>query len=62
MDREETKFICSFCGKNQDSVTRMVGSRGVFICEECLDHANHILGYSTNSQSEGNSHPQMMKI
>ncbi len=31
------KTICSFCGKSQDEVRKMVaGPKGIFICDECV--------------------------
>ncbi|NLB82408.1 MAG: ATP-dependent Clp protease ATP-binding subunit ClpX [Clostridiaceae bacterium] len=35
---EETKQLkCSFCGKNQDQVRRLVAGPGVYICNECVE-------------------------
>ena len=28
---------CSFCGKNQEEVKKLVAGRGVYICDECID-------------------------
>ena len=31
-------YVCSFCGKNQDQVQRLIGGpRNVYICDECID-------------------------
>ncbi len=31
-------YICSFCGKYQDQVQRLIaGPGGVYICDECID-------------------------
>ncbi len=35
---------CSFCGKADDQVKRMVAGPGVFICSECVAQCIHILG------------------
>ncbi|MEG1973237.1 MAG: ATP-dependent Clp protease ATP-binding subunit ClpX, partial [Oscillospiraceae bacterium] len=38
MSRDETKTSrCSFCGKTQDMVERMVAGPGVCICNECIE-------------------------
>lgn len=34
---------CSFCGKNQDAVIKLVAGPGVYICNECVDLTNEIL-------------------
>lgn len=35
---DETKQLkCSFCGKNQDQVKRLVAGPGVYICNECVE-------------------------
>ena len=30
-------LTCSFCGKTQDQVSRMVAGPGVCICNECIE-------------------------
>jgi len=34
---------CSFCGKTQDQVDRIMAGPGVFICNECIDLCNQVL-------------------
>ena len=34
---------CSFCLKSPDSVAKMIGGPGVFICDECVGLCNDIL-------------------
>ena len=37
MARTDDKSIrCSFCGKRQDQVKRMIAGPGVYICDECV--------------------------
>ncbi|RIL08698.1 MAG: ATP-dependent Clp protease ATP-binding subunit ClpX, partial [Proteobacteria bacterium] len=47
MPRDFTKgshnLICSFCGKTQDEVRKLVAGPGVYICDECVDLCNDIL-------------------
>lgn len=38
-----TNIICSFCGKNQDDVKKLVAGPGVYICDECVELCNDIL-------------------
>ena len=34
---------CSFCGKTQQQVFKLVAGPGVFICDECVDLAHRIV-------------------
>lgn len=34
---------CSFCGKNQESVKRIIAGPGVYICDECIKLCDNIL-------------------
>ncbi len=36
-------FKCSFCGKSQKQVERLISGPGVYICEECIDLCNEII-------------------
>ncbi|MCE5195662.1 MAG: ATP-dependent Clp protease ATP-binding subunit ClpX [Negativicutes bacterium] len=40
---DKKQFFCSFCGKPQDQVRKLVAGNGVFICNECIDLCNEIL-------------------
>lgn len=43
-DGSDTKQLkCSFCGKNQQQVNKMVAGPGVYICNECIDLCNEII-------------------
>ena len=45
MPRNDTKKInCSFCGKPQESVRKIVAGPGVYICDECVELCNSIIG------------------
>jgi len=37
------KLKCSFCGKNQDFVKKLIAGPGVYICNECIELCNEIL-------------------
>lgn len=46
MSRKDTqgdKLRCSFCGKNQDEVRRLIAGPTVYICDECIDLCNDII-------------------
>ena len=34
---------CSFCGKSQEAVNRVIAGPGVYICDECIKVCNNIL-------------------
>ena len=36
-------FKCSFCGKSQKQVERLISGPGVYICEECIELCNEII-------------------
>ena len=40
---KENNLSCSFCGKAQEQVSRLVAGPGVFICDECVHLCNAIL-------------------
>jgi len=37
-------LYCSFCGKSQHKVARLIAGPSVFICDECVGLCNNILG------------------
>lgn len=42
-DTQGDKLRCSFCGKNQDEVRRLIAGQTVYICDECIDLCNDII-------------------
>lgn len=44
---------CSFCGKNQKEVKKLIAGDGVYICNECVSLCNEILEEEQHSSSEG---------
>jgi len=41
--KEEMQIKCSFCGKTQDEVNRLIAGPGVYICDECIEVCFEIL-------------------
>lgn len=39
----DIKVYCSFCGKNQDEVRKIIAGNGVFICNECVALSQEII-------------------
>lgn len=52
---EETKgpVNCSFCGKSQDQVKKIVAGPGVFICNECIELCKEIIDEEFNEAGYG---------
>ena len=40
---KNNEIRCSFCGKTQDEVTRLVEGPGVYICDQCIEFCNTLL-------------------
>lgn len=43
MPKNENQYKCSFCGKSQDEVRKLIAGPGVFICDECVSLCNSII-------------------
>ena len=53
---------CSFCGKSQDQVRKLIAGPGVYICDECIDLCNEILDEELlDNQASTNNSPQVKK-
>ena len=44
---EEKELCCSFCGKPQSQVRRLIAGPGVFICDSCIELCSSILADET---------------
>ena len=42
-NEEKKQLKCSFCGKNQEQVKRLIAGPGVYICDECIDLCSEII-------------------
>lgn len=42
-NEEKGKLKCSFCGKPQEQVKKLVAGPGVYICDECIELCNEII-------------------
>jgi len=40
---DDDKLSCSFCGKKEDEVKKLVAGPGVYICDECIDLCREII-------------------
>ncbi|MBX6377473.1 MAG: ATP-dependent protease ATP-binding subunit ClpX [Clostridia bacterium] len=49
---EKSQLKCSFCGKYQDQVKRLVAGPGVYICDECVELCNDIIEEELNEEMD----------
>ena len=42
-DGDDMEVLCSFCGKSQDEVKKLIAGPSVYICDECIDLCNEIV-------------------
>ncbi len=42
-NNEDMEIRCSFCGKSQDEVTRLVEGPGVYICDRCIEFCSTLI-------------------
>ncbi len=58
--KSENKLHCSFCGKNQDEVNKLIAGPSVYICNECVDLCNEILAEDEAQEAkEGKGIPKL---
>ncbi len=51
----EKLLYCSFCGKSQHEVKKLIAGPSVFICDECIDLCNDIIRDETVAEQGGKS-------
>ncbi len=51
---EKGQLKCSFCGKTQDQVRKLVAGPGVYICDECIELCNEIVEEEFGEETEVN--------
>ena len=62
MAKFDAHLKCSFCGKSQDQVRKLIAGPGVYICDECIDLCNEILDEELlDNQTNTNNSPQVKK-
>jgi len=48
----EKLLLCTFCGKNQNEVRKLIAGPSVYICNECIDLCNDIIKEEINESIE----------
>ena len=54
-DFQNEQFVsctCSFCGKSQDEVGKLVAGPNVYICDECIELCNEIVHDTLGADAE----------
>jgi ATP-dependent Clp protease ATP-binding subunit ClpX len=46
------QLLCSFCGKSQRQVKKLIAGPGVYICDECIDLCNEIIEEELSESAE----------
>ena len=41
--KDNNKLSCTFCGKGQEEVRKLIAGPSVYICDECVDLCNDII-------------------
>ena len=47
---DKSKLVCSFCGKSQSKVKKLIAGPNTYICNECVDLCNDILDVEENEK------------
>jgi len=64
-DDRSGNLVCSFCGKSQDEVRKLIAGPTVYICDECIDLCNDIIAEECDqdeSVASGSAVPKPAEI
>ena len=50
--KENKILYCSFCGKGQNEVRKLIAGPSVYICDECVDLCNNIIEEELSGDEE----------
>ncbi len=59
--RDDSQLNCSFCGKSQRDVKKLVAGPSVYICEECIGLCNDIIAEEVEAEAETSSSPTILR-
>jgi len=51
-DDRTGNLVCSFCGKSQDEVRKLIAGPTVYICDECIDLCNDIIAEECDQEEQ----------
>ena len=58
-ERDESKLKCSFCGKGQDEVKKLIAGPTVYICDECVELCNEIIAEELYAETTSRALPKL---
>ena len=58
---KEALLRCSFCGKNQDEVKKIIAGPTVYICDECIELCNEIMEEEYQSENTDELKQHLLK-
>ena len=58
---KETSLRCSFCGKSQDEVEKIIAGPSVYICNECIELCNEIIEEERAKDKKSDGPTQLLK-
>jgi len=56
---DDRLLYCSFCGKSQHEVRKLIAGPSVFVCDECVELCNDIIQEEIPESGEPNSRPSL---
>jgi len=57
--KDEEALKCSFCGKGQDEVKKLIAGPTVYICNECIELCNEIIADELYTETSGQALPKL---
>ena len=60
-DEDNDNLFCSFCGKSQKEVNKLIAGPAVYICDECIQLCNEIIAEEYTQEEEEDSRAQLLK-
>ncbi len=60
-DDSTDDLLCSFCGKSQDEVKKLIAGPSVYICDECIQLCNEIIAEEYGQEEEDDSEDGLLK-
>ena len=54
-------LFCSFCGKSQEEVKKLIAGPSVYICDECIQLCNEIIAEEYSSENDEDGSEQLLK-
>ncbi len=58
-DDTDNNLFCSFCGKSQKEVTKLIAGPAVYICDECIQLCSEIIE-EESEQDRGDLEPSII--